>query len=451
MALIKCPQCGGNVSDKAVKCPHCGCNLGKATIIQHGNRVDAKAMSTAGKIILAVAIVVGSAMCIIPLFTNLYQRGGAPAFDYYLPITYVLMGFGIIAGVLSLGLAINGIIRLCRNKVSTWKYWLLSALFAWISVFVVFGLIVYNDDALADFYYNKIEATKGTYECHLQDGTILSFSAIHNGYGFCELSSHGKVIKTGRCTVDYIEDLNEVGIECFFHKDGVEYGSSEDANENRENLCFEANPEMTILYDYTLQGRISITLKKISNGVKSEEEYLAQIEQNKQAKLEEFKNFRSKDLSAFILHGKVKHVEESYGGNACTIYKFNEQGKLIDVQFDGYSCKIQHKESKLIISYLSKSNEFDYSDSEYEVNSSGRLIRKVDGGEGGYYEESKYSQFDENGWPTYCTNISGLEPDEERTTSHITYMDIDEYGNWTRKAIDGEIQECRTITYYPID
>ena len=120
MALIKCPQCGGNVSDKAVKCPHCGCNLGKATIIQHGNRVDAKAMSTAGKIILAVAIVVGSAMCIIPLFTNLYQRGGAPAFDYYLPITYALMGFGIIAGVLSLGLAIYGIIRLCRYKVSTW-------------------------------------------------------------------------------------------------------------------------------------------------------------------------------------------------------------------------------------------------------------------------------------------------------------------------------------------
>ena len=25
MALVKCPECGGKVSDKAVVCPHCGC------------------------------------------------------------------------------------------------------------------------------------------------------------------------------------------------------------------------------------------------------------------------------------------------------------------------------------------------------------------------------------------------------------------------------------------
>lgn len=24
MALIKCPECGGTISDKAVRCPHCG-------------------------------------------------------------------------------------------------------------------------------------------------------------------------------------------------------------------------------------------------------------------------------------------------------------------------------------------------------------------------------------------------------------------------------------------
>lgn len=27
MALISCPKCGKQISDKAVKCPHCGVDL----------------------------------------------------------------------------------------------------------------------------------------------------------------------------------------------------------------------------------------------------------------------------------------------------------------------------------------------------------------------------------------------------------------------------------------
>ena len=33
MALIKCSECGGTVSDKAEKCPHCGCPV--SCIIQN--------------------------------------------------------------------------------------------------------------------------------------------------------------------------------------------------------------------------------------------------------------------------------------------------------------------------------------------------------------------------------------------------------------------------------
>lgn len=33
MALIKCPECGKEISDKAVSCPNCGCPL-KETIIE---------------------------------------------------------------------------------------------------------------------------------------------------------------------------------------------------------------------------------------------------------------------------------------------------------------------------------------------------------------------------------------------------------------------------------
>ena len=68
-----------------------------------------------------------------------------------------------------------------------------------------------------------------------------------------------------------------------------------------------------------------------------------------QAKLEEFKNFRSNDLSAFMLHGKVKEMEESYGGTYCLIYMFNEKGQLTDVlDSDGGGRKIRHKGNTLI-------------------------------------------------------------------------------------------------------
>ena len=32
MALIKCPECGKKISDKARKCPDCGCPIKKRTV-----------------------------------------------------------------------------------------------------------------------------------------------------------------------------------------------------------------------------------------------------------------------------------------------------------------------------------------------------------------------------------------------------------------------------------
>ena len=163
-----------------------------------------------------------------------------------------------------------------------------------------------------------------------------------------------------------------------------------------------------------------------------------------QAKLEEFKNFRTLDLSAFMLRGKVKEVVESYGADQ-TVYTFNEQGKLIDGQlFETTPYKVRRERNKLIL--LLEDSEIDY-----EVDPMGRLVRCVTVGEGDSYEESKYSQFDENGWPTYSNKILGLEPDEVKTTKHITYKGIDEYGNWTIKNENGGCGVSRTITYYPID
>ena len=171
-----------------------------------------------------------------------------------------------------------------------------------------------------------------------------------------------------------------------------------------------------------------------------------------QAKMDEFKNFRTLDLSAFMLHGKVKEFLITPGGNAHRVYKFNEQGELIDVQSDSYKIQqIRREGNKLIISFQNPSLETDCFDTEYEVDSSGRLISCIFVSEDSYYYEHKYSQFDEKGWPTYSTNSHGSDPDDEETTSHINYKQVDEYGNWTARTIEGEGSEYRTIKYYPID
>ena len=33
MAMVKCPECGNEISDKAAACVHCGCPIEKTTIL----------------------------------------------------------------------------------------------------------------------------------------------------------------------------------------------------------------------------------------------------------------------------------------------------------------------------------------------------------------------------------------------------------------------------------
>jgi len=37
MAIIKCPECGKEISDKAEKCPHCGVKIKKWQFRMFGN------------------------------------------------------------------------------------------------------------------------------------------------------------------------------------------------------------------------------------------------------------------------------------------------------------------------------------------------------------------------------------------------------------------------------
>ena len=71
MALIKCPKCGGKVSDRAVKCPHCGCDPKEKGVAEKPNEVTPKEeshstpiiekeerSSKSGKIIIIILLVV---------------------------------------------------------------------------------------------------------------------------------------------------------------------------------------------------------------------------------------------------------------------------------------------------------------------------------------------------------------------------------------------------------
>ena len=59
MALIKCPECGKEISDKAGACPHCGCPIGNATQPIQNN--DGKSNKGSKKILIGVVAVVAIA------------------------------------------------------------------------------------------------------------------------------------------------------------------------------------------------------------------------------------------------------------------------------------------------------------------------------------------------------------------------------------------------------
>lgn len=56
MALIKCPECGKEISDKAGACPHCGCQIGNATQPIQNN--DGKSNKGSKKILIGIVAVV---------------------------------------------------------------------------------------------------------------------------------------------------------------------------------------------------------------------------------------------------------------------------------------------------------------------------------------------------------------------------------------------------------
>lgn len=454
MALITCTACGKPVSDKALKCPHCGIVLREpeektapvmpvqpASPAEPVNPVppappmgkDNTPVAMDGT--TAIVSFLGAVAALVPLFYNVYDlftRHIPPLIDAQpTPQFLTAMGIAIVGGVLSLAAFVYAIVRISKKAKAAWGFWMSAIAVAAVASFGTF-YAAYNAVKAYDVMYNeKAEAVRGTYSwVSKQDSTTTVFSMVYGGY----VEYHGKEGSVTEIIYDYKHDRFGVVINV----DGEETLGWYDAD---------------MKYVETASGRVPVT--KISSATYTKEEgHTRKAEADKQSALEEFKRFRTFDLSALMLHGKVKKVEESYGGNACTVYHFNEQGKLINVvgSGDNYKSKITRESNKLNIIFENPNDQFGYYVETYTLDGSGRVISNVAGSED-YGEKFTYSAFDNIGWPSLSScDIEEIGEESTVKVYHLTYPSLDEYDNWTiqtsRDESGYEVSTYRTIEYY---
>lgn len=168
--------------------------------------------------------------------------------------------------------------------------------------------------------------------------------------------------------------------------------------------------------------------------------------------LEEIKNLQTLDLAAFMLHGKVKRLI-CHANKGTNKFEFDNHGNLISGEYNNgektYHYEISHNDNILILG-ISWGEESEYTFEEYEVNNE-KLVRWQ------YFDydvdSCAYSEYNSNNWPEKETFYAfEMDVPLPKVSEFLyKYNDIDDYGNWTKKANEnGEIIERREIEYYPI-
>lgn len=171
-----------------------------------------------------------------------------------------------------------------------------------------------------------------------------------------------------------------------------------------------------------------------------------------QQEVDEFNNFTSPDLAAFLLHGKVKQVF-SYSGQSYTKCVFDETGKLVKYEtgdnHDSQGYEISHDGTTL---GLVQEGTFGSWGESYEV--SGKHLVSYEAGGDGVGDRIVYANYDEQGWPTTETRYDYYMMEDAWNvagTTFVKYSDLDEHGNWLKKTTeDGEVVEQREIKYFPL-
>ena len=158
---------------------------------------------------------------------------------------------------------------------------------------------------------------------------------------------------------------------------------------------------------------------------------------------------KTPDLEYNELHGPVMTVTYS---DPVQRFDYSRDGRLLLV--DGYDpftetqvemermCLKRNKNGE-ICSYIMYESSEDY---EWK---DGRIAVIDGGGEG--YEWHVTMEYDEKGLLRAKKGKQQYEDGSEQETinNQFMYLDFDDYGNWTRRKVDGAIQK-RTIKYYTI-
>ena len=103
MSLIKCPECGKEISDKATSCPNCGCPV-SVPIENNKNKKDSGrkgesgiARMTFGIILIVLSFIVGFQSCAAGMVNALDSGGGNDGMIGF--FTWIVM---IVCGIVSI-------------------------------------------------------------------------------------------------------------------------------------------------------------------------------------------------------------------------------------------------------------------------------------------------------------------------------------------------------------
>lgn len=462
MALINCPKCGKPISDKAVKCPHCGIMLDeiknetsksntaeeiknnlteKEQVITPNvggtTKNEEKAVNTTKltDALIVVASLLGVISAFVPFFFDVYgvvtEQPIPPLISAQnTPLFLAAKCTSIIGGILCLGVFVYGIVRIIKKVQPSWLLVVFSIIFAIISSFGTFEIAYYASSSFRKIYMAKVDTARGTYEwVSKEDNTTTVVSLFYYGY----VEYHGKE--------GYVKDI-------FYDYNKDKLGVVINVQGEDSIMWFDADMKNV----ETASGKVSV--KKISNSTSTVEEWHAKKQKiEKQKKLEEFKNFRTMDLSAFMLHGKVKEMSEYIDYSDYSSFEkvtFDETGRLIkfirgNTYYGSDELEITHDGNTLTVYTPETDNSTEY------VIKENRLVRLE---QFQYYEV--YSHYNSNNWPqiSTCYEYNSEKDVTYKKTYSITYSDLDKYGNWRkslRKGNDNEYCYRRDITYYPVE
>jgi hypothetical protein len=500
MALIKCNHCGKPVSDRATTCPHCGKALQQAVPQAEPKQALAqpatvqpeakenlqtqqvaqptpqpqqtetpqnnnKGGNTIVNLLIIVIALMGGCLTVLPLFGLVYNFGThyTPFYNFGATSAASLaVGFAGLGVLVCLGIIIFSLVQLAKSRQLSSRVAICSLALSIAMPLCTYFLLSNSFNSFYSLYLGKTQNMVGLYEFEYDGkayffGTDINYIANQHDFVVNANSSmglDGETVRTHAYCAAVINDsivggeLREITYYC--HNNSLLFVLK---FPNSDYVYAQAGVDLANVRI----GDKTIPLTKISNDATKNalvSAIAARLEELKRIYAEKkaaFMAFQTDDLTAFMLHGKVKTVTE----DDMTLY-FDENGTLVKCVNRIYDkmekASISHGEG-LTIRYSQYEQTITVRDKKIIEN--GFRMPSDNSGSRTYYGDYAPSLY---GWPTsmVCDNYDQNGEVWSNTTYTISYPQIDDFGNWT-KCVSNDIDEgnetveTRTITYYPIE